>query len=129
MPRNQNTPGAGALAAATSDLRQPSLAGGFGIVTRRLAVDGLCTIRVIVLQTAGSGPGSFFLRAYRGGLVAVGDVGAIFDDTAPIATIIGTPVTGLFLAIAGTQVSVGVNSGIPAAPVVALYDVRIMACG
>jgi hypothetical protein len=82
---------------------------------------------VVVLQVSGPAAGSFQLRVYRGGVIAPGDVGAIFDDLPPIATVIGTPVDGLFLGIVGPQASVIVNPSAPAGDYV--YNVRLMACG
>ena len=108
---------------ASADLRQVALSpvfAGADLVTQPLRTTGLCHIRLYVLQTAGPAAGSFFLRAYRGAK------GAPFDDFAPIASIIGTPVSVVFDAIVAPFCSLVVTA--PGVAGTNVYTVRIMAC-
>jgi hypothetical protein len=89
-------------------------------ITPPLRTTGLCHVRVYVLQTAGPAAGSFFLRAFR----SAG--GEVFDDFAPIASIIGTPVSVVFEAVVAPFCSIGLNP--PGVAGSNVYTVRLMVC-
>jgi hypothetical protein len=107
----------------STDLRRVGVTAVFAgpaVVTPPLRTTGLCHVRLYVLQTAGPAAGSFFLRAFRG------NKGGVFDDFAPIAAIIGTPVSVVFDAIVAPYCSIVLNP--PGVAGSNVYTVRLMVC-